>query len=402
MCVPLRIRGRVTGVIYADNRVRSGLFSDRECDLLTTFASQAAVTIENARLFEDVISAKSLMDNIFASINSAVLTINHENRVVLFNQAAERILGKPATSVVGQPLAEVFPILHAKLQRLIKRVRKDQEIITELEKDLTVPERGVVNLRISLSPLQSTEAENHGIAVVIDDLTEQRRLESRYQIFQRYLSPVVIERLPRDPEHLRLGGQRQKITSLFADIRGFTGFSQQYDPETLVEILNQYLAISAEAILVEEGTLDKFMGDAVVAFFNAPLPQENYVLRAVRAALQIQREVALLHDRLPAKFHLDYGIGISVGEAVVGNVGISQRLDYTAIGTCVNMACRLQETAAPGQILMDHPAYEQVQDRVAVKELSPTEVQGVGVAAPVYELLGLREDLPVADYLIRR
>jgi PAS domain S-box-containing protein len=390
MCVPLRTRGRVTGVIYADNRVRSGLFSDRECDLLTTFASQAAVTIENARLFESVISAKSLMDNVFASINSAVLTIDRENRIVLFNQAAERVLGKPANAVVGHSLVAAFPMLHTKLQRLISQVRRKQKMIAELETDITMPEQGILNLRVSISPLQGTDSENHGLAIVIDDLTEQRRLESRYQIFQRYLSPVVIERLPQDPEQLRLGGQRQKITSLFADIRGFTSFSQQHDPETLVEILNQYLAISAEAILVEEGTLDKFMGDAVVAFFNAPLPQPDHVLQAARAALQIQKEVDILHNRLSSEFQLAYGIGISVGEAVVGNVGTSQRLDYTAIGTCVNMARRLQEMAAPGQILIDQTAYEQLRHQIDVKELSPTELKGIEMMPSVYELIGLR------------
>nr|HID14962.1 adenylate/guanylate cyclase domain-containing protein [Anaerolineae bacterium] len=215
-------------------------------------------------------------------------------------------------------------------------------------------------------------------------------MESRYQLCQRYLSPAVIERLPEDPHELKLGGQRQEITSLFADIRGFGDFSQQHDPETLVEVLNQYLAVGAEAVLAEEGTLDKFMGDAVVAFFNAPLPQADHVLRAVRAALKIREGVALLHERLPPAHRLAYGVGISIGDAVVGNVGTAKQMDYTAIGPSVNLARRLQEAAGPGQILLAQEAYQRVRERVEARPLPPMKVKGFSEPITVYELLGLR------------
>jgi PAS domain S-box-containing protein len=390
LCVPLRARGQVTGVIYADNRIRTGLFSDRDHDLLTTFAGQAAVAIENARLFESVANAKALRDNVFASITSGVITIDVQDQITFFNRAAQRILQVTEAAAVGSRFADGLPALESKLRPLVERVKARGEPIVNFEIEMTLPTGGPVNLRASLSPLKNGNDETQGVAIVIDDLTEQRRLESRYQLFQRYLSPVVIERLPDDPGELKLGGQRQEVTSLFADIRGFTDFSQQYDPETLVEVLNQYLDVGAKAILAEEGTLDKFMGDAVVAFFNAPLPQDDHILRAARAALKVQQGIIWLHRQVPPAYQLDYGIGIAVGDAVVGNIGTAQRLDYTAIGPSVNLARRLQEAAEPGQTLLTNAAFQRVQEHVEARPLPPIRVEGINHPIEVYELLGLR------------
>jgi PAS domain S-box-containing protein len=252
LCVPLRVRGRVTGVVYTDNRIVIGLFSDRDRDLLTAFANQAAAAIENARLFQSVANAKALMDNVFASITSGVITTDVREQITLCNRAAERVLRVPATVVVGSRFADALPALAEALEPVIDQVTTYGEPVVEFESEISVPESGQVRLRTSLSPLKDANDRTQGAAIVIDDLTEQRRLQSRYQLFQRYLPPAVIERLPDDPHELKLGGQRQEVTSLFADIRGFVDFSQHHDPETLVDVLNRYLAVGAEAVLAEE------------------------------------------------------------------------------------------------------------------------------------------------------
>jgi len=391
LCVPLRVRGRITGVIYADNRILTGLFSDRDRDLLTVLAGQAAVAIENALLFQSVANAKALMDNVFASITSGVITTDVQEQITLFNRAAERVLRVPSTVIVGSRLADALPALADALKPIVDQVKTYGEPVVEYESEISLPGSGQVHLRTSLSPLKNTNDETQGTAIVIDDLTEQRRLESRYQLFQRYLPPAVIERLPIDPHELKLGGQRQEITSLFADIRGFTNFSRQHDPEALVDVLNQYLAVGAGAVLAEEGTLDKIMGDCIVAFFNAPLAQSNHVLRAVRAALKIREGIALLHEQIPSSYWLDYGVGLNVGDAVVGNVGTAQQMNYTAIGSSVNLASRLQEAATPGQILLSHTAYQRVKKYVVVQAVSPIKAAGFTELITAYELLGLRE-----------
>jgi PAS domain S-box-containing protein len=390
LCVPLRVRGQVTGVIYADNRVRTGLFSERYLDLLTTFAGQAAVAIENARLFESVVNAKALQDNVFASITSGVITIDVEERITFFNRAAQRITQVAEESAIGLCFADALQVLETKLRLLIEDVKAHGEPVANDEFEVALPHCGLANLRASLSPLKDACGETQGIAIVIDDLTEQRRLEAVSQMFRRYVSPAVIERLLAHPGELKLGGQRQEITSLFADIRGFTDFSRKHDPETLVDVLNQYLDVGAKAVLAEDGTLDKFMGDAVVALFNAPLPQADHVLRAVRAALNMQESVASLHQQLPPTRQLGYGVGITVGDAVVGNIGTAQQMNYTAIGPSVNLARRLQEAAAPGQILLTHLAYQRVKAHTEAKPLPPLHVEGIREPIEVYELVKVK------------
>jgi adenylate cyclase len=390
LCVPLRALGKLTGVIYADNRAHTGLFDDRDRDLLAAFAGQAAIAIENARLFAGVASAKELMDSVFDSMASGVITTDVEGRITLLNRAVERILAVQAASATGASFGQALPSLEADMAPLLDWVRKRGEPVVGLEIEASLPQRGLVNIRTSLSPLKDSEENTQGIAIVVDDLTEQRRLEAVSHMFHRYVPPAVIERLLDDPSALNLGGQRQQVTSLFADLRGFTDFSRQHDPETLVDVLNRYLAIGAEAVWDEEGTLDKFMGDAVVAFFNAPLPQTDHVIRAVRAALKIQIRTARLHGSLPPEYRLAFGVGINVGEAVVGNVGTEKQMDYTAIGSSVNLARRLQECAAAGQILISEAVYDQGREVINSRQLPALRLDGFTEPVPVRELLGLR------------
>jgi class 3 adenylate cyclase len=142
--------------------------------------------------------------------------------------------------------------------------------------------------------------------------------------------------------------------------------------------------------LAEDGTLDKILGDEVVALFNAPLRQEDHVLRAVRAALKMQEGVVWLHEQLPPAYRLFYGVGINVGDAVVGFIGTEQQVNYTAIGSSVNLASRLQSAAAPGQILLTTTAYQRVRDHVEARQLPPIEAKGFSEPVPAYELLGLK------------
>jgi len=205
-------------------------------------------------------------------------------------------------------------------------------------------------------------------------------------LFQRYVSPAVVDRLVDGMENLSLGGEHQEISVLFADIRGFTTFSEKLAPKELVKVLNQYLALAVEAILAQEGTLDKFMGDAVMAFFNAPLSQPDHTFLAVRAAVAMQRAIAAHNAGMTSHQPLDFGIGIHVGQAVVGNIGTVQQMNYTAVGDTVNLAKRLEENARDGQIILSREAYEAVKGAVIVEDLGPLTVKGRTAVVHAYEL----------------
>ena len=394
LCVPLKAKTELLGVIYADNRIRSGIFKEAERDLLTVFANQAAIAIENARLFAsvrhtlaEVTELKNLMDNIFASIASGVLTADVQDEITLCNRAAESILGQTISELVGHRLDEVLPALAGEIQLHLAEVRETDKAMVGLEITHQHPERGALDWRLNLSPLKDADQTTQGVAIVLDDMTEHNRLEAQRRLLERMVSPAVLDQI--NPDSLQIGGQERDITVMFADIRGFTSFSEQQSPAELVAVLNRYLAAGAEAVLDEEGTVDKFLGDAVMAWFNAPIPQPDHTLRAVRAALDLRAAVEKLHAELPPEAHLSFGVGIHYGKAVLGWIGTEKRLEYTAIGDSVNTAKRIQENAAKNQILISKEAYERVKDDIAATPYAPLHVKGKSQVVDVYEVVGL-------------
>lgn len=206
--------------------------------------------------------------------------------------------------------------------------------------------------------------------------------------FQRYVAPAVVDKLLNDPSAVSLGGTRRNITVLFADISGFTRLSEQLEPEHAMRILNNFLTLAGRAVLEQEGTLDKFTGDAVMALFNAPLPQRDHPFHAVNAALTIRQRLAIFECSATADRRLHFKVGISSGEAVVGNAGMPDLMNYTAIGDTVNVAKRLEESAQPDQILLSEETFKAVQHKVRARTLGSVKVKGRQAPIQVYELLG--------------
>ena len=396
LCVPLMVKTELIGVIYTDNRIRTGIFSESERDLLIAFANQAAVAIENARLFsslkrtlEEVTELKNLMDDVFASIVSGVITADVQNQITLCNRAAATILGQTSAEIVGRKFEEIVPAFASDIMPHLDAIRANDQPIVGIEFSQKLPERGNVDWRLNLSPLKDAGQKTQGIAIVLDDLTERKKLEAQRRLFERMVSPAVIEQL--DPNSLQLGGKRTDITVLFADVRGFTSFSETQSPEKLVSILNRYLGAMAESVLSQEGTIDKFMGDAIMAWFNAPVAQKDHTLRAVKAALAIREAVeVVLYKELPKEAHLAFGAGIHYGDAILGLIGTDRRLEYTAISDSVNTAKRLQENSAKNQIIISRVAYERVKDEIEVRPIAPVAAKGKTAPLEVYEVLGLK------------
>lgn len=228
--------------------------------------------------------------------------------------------------------------------------------------------------------------ENARIYTALEDATA-RETETLRGTLSRYVAPKVAERLLSSPDAMTLGGQRREISVLFADVRGFITYSEQAEPEDVVTVLNGYLKLATDIIFSREGTLDKFLGDAVMAFFNAPEPQENHIYRAVETALALQRAIAERNAR--SEGGLTFGIGVHLGDAVVGNIGTDRAMNYTAIGDTVNVAKRLQEHAAPDEILITADVVQRLGNAVRVEEIGDTALKGRHQPIQVYRLLGL-------------
>jgi adenylate cyclase len=395
LCVPLQAKTEMIGVIYADNRIRSGIFNEAERDLLKIFADQAAIAIENARLFasvrhtlDEVTGLKNLTDDVFSSIASGVITADVKEQVTLCNRAAEGILGHSRDEIIGRQLDDVLSTCAGDIRAHLLTVRDTDRSVMGLEITHCMPERGTVEWRLNLSPLKDADQITQGVAIVLDDMTERKKLEAQHRLLERMVSPAMLDQI--DPDSPQIGGQQREITTLFADIRGFTSFSEKNSPEDLVAVLNLYLAAGAEAVLAQEGTVDKFLGDAVMAWFNAPLPQPDHTLRAVRAALGLRAAIRKLHAELPVEAHLSFGVGIHFGKAVLGWIGTEKRLEYTAIGDAVNTARRIQENAARNQILISKSAYERVKKDIQAYPHFPLRVKGKSGPVGVYEVVGLK------------
>lgn len=412
--VPIRKQGSVVGVWTLGPKLSGDRYTPSDLALLATLADQSAVAIENARLvsdlreqMRDMRGMRDYLNSTLSSIASGVITLDRENNITSLNHAAEAMLGIRATSAIGSHYDRVLPPLEgAQLPLLVNRVLSQTAEHLIRDSVAHVPERGEVNLTLHISAMRQGE-ELIGVAIVIEDLTEQARLESERRIqeaekgrvretFERYVAPTVVEQMLTNPRGVSLGGERQLITVMFADLHGFTGLSEKISPEELVNVLNGYLSLATQVVMKYEGTLDKFFGDGFMALFNAPMDQLDHPRRAAMTALALQQEAQTYAMGLPAGLRLAFRVGLHTGEAVVGNIGTSSLMNYTAVGDTVNSAKRLEENAEAGQVLMSKATYTLVEKEVLARPLDALIVKGRTAPIEVYELVALRAERSVS------
>jgi adenylate cyclase len=227
--------------------------------------------------------------------------------------------------------------------------------------------------------------------------TEGRQKQAIRTMFSRYMSEEVINHLLEHPEKVRLGGERRRLTLFFSDLAGFTGLSEFLPPEELVQLLNEYLSAMTDIILEERGTVDKYEGDAIMAFWGAPLPMEDHALRACRAALRQQAALEILNRQFQEKGlpRLHCRIGLHTGEAVVGNLGSRKRFDYTVIGDTVNLASRLEGlNKFYGTFIMaSETTVQECRGAIEFQELDRVAVKGRATPVAVFTAMAFTGEL---------
>jgi adenylate cyclase len=237
-------------------------------------------------------------------------------------------------------------------------------------------------------------------------ITEEKEKKKIRGAFQYYLTASVINEMLKDPAKLKLGGDKKNLTVLFSDIRGFTSVSENMTPEQLVHLLNEYLTAMTDVVFKHDGLLDKYMGDAIMAVYGAPLDQPDHALRACRTALDMMKELKKLQIKWEEEGRpvLDIGIGINTGEMVVGNMGSQMRFDYTVMGDSVNLGSRLESINKEygTNIIISESTYEAVKDVLCCRELDSVRVKGKALPVKIYELLGDKMDAGDCEELIRR
>ncbi|MEL6493112.1 MAG: adenylate/guanylate cyclase domain-containing protein [Cyanobacteria bacterium J06621_3] len=253
------------------------------------------------------------------------------------------------------------------------------------------------SINLTVSPLSSPHGGVRGGLVVLEDISQEKRMKTT---LYRYMTPSVADRVMALGEDVLMVGERKDVTVLFSDIRGYTTLTEKLEAAQVVSMLNEYFETMVESVFHCEGTLDKFIGDALMAVFGAPLPLDNHAWSAVRSALDMRRRLVVFNaDRLKkGQPELKIGIGLSSGEVVSGNIGSQRKMEYTVIGDGVNLSSRLESiTKQYGcDIVLSEHTYELCKERVWVRELDLIRVKGKLEPVKIYELIGDRtQPLPI-------
>ncbi|HZT05585.1 MAG TPA: adenylate/guanylate cyclase domain-containing protein [Chloroflexota bacterium] len=234
---------------------------------------------------------------------------------------------------------------------------------------------------------------------------EQAEARATRGAMGKYLSPSVLAEVLRDPDRLHLGGEKRVMTVLFTDIRGFTSISERLEPEVLVHILNEYLTVMTDVVHRWEGVLDKYMGDAIMAWWGAPTEQPDHAYRACMTALEMRRALRTLHEEWAARGvpKMEMGVGINTGPMVYGNTGSLERFDFTVLGDAVNLASRLEGANKEygSNVIVSGSTRDQVADRgFVMRFLDLIEVKGKMEPVEIFELLGIADQLDASVHLV--
>ena len=325
---------------------------------------------------------------------SAMVAMDAEGRITALNPAAERLLGTAPGAAEGRPYTEVFGAsLASRMVPLFMRASRHAPG-TPHEMEVTLPDSRRVRLRASAGPLVGTDGALIGLLFVADDRSTEhaaredvrrsaQKEERLRAALQRYVGEQVAEQVDERPSFIQIGGARQVVSVLHSDVRGYTTIAEQLEPEAVHALLLRYHGAAVAALESERGMLDRYIGDAILALWNAPGPQEQHALMAIKGALRMRDATLALGSELT------YGIGVHTGEAVVGNLGSERYMHYTAIGDTVNVAARLQSGAAGGEVVCSSATLSAARTSVRAVPLGALTVKGRKAEVEAYRVEGV-------------
>ena len=378
LCMPLRNEQKeILGVMQVLNKKES-VFTEEDEELLDALGSQTAIALDNSRLFEEVRFMKDYNDSILRTMATGVVTLGPEGNVAYTNMAGTKIFRGVEEVSTGMPYDQFFNReLNPQLVEGIETALHNAEPYTGYELQYKKEGEEAQKVNLHALPLLDSKQKSLGVVVIADDITQEQRLMST---LCRYVTRQVAEQILKDRDRLKLGGDRTMVAVLFSDIRSFTTISEQSSAEEIVAMLNDYFSRMLDPVFKYDGMLDKFIGDALMAVFGAPVARADDAERAVRAALEMRRALKVYNVDRAAKGlpPIDNGIGITKGEAISGNIGSEQRMDYTVIGDTVNVASRLEGLTKnyPQKILINEGVYLEVKDMIPCVDLGFAHVKG--------------------------
>ena len=340
LCMPITTqRGHRVGVMQILNK-RTGSFVPGDERRLVALCAQAAVSIENAQLFEDVDAARNYNEGILRSMSNGVVTMDASGTITKVNQAAARILRRTEEDLLGKPPQEVFGERNAWVMKSLEKVRSSGKTDITVDTDLLLEKRKAVSINLSAVPLVTTQDQPIGCMLVMEDISREKRLRNT---MARYMSKAVVDQLLESGD-TALEGAGREVSVLFSDIRGFTTISERLGARETVTLLNEYFTHMVDIVFAHNGVLDKYIGDMIMAVFGSVKARDQDADDAVAVGNLMMEGLRNLNARRQqtGRDPIRIGVGISTGHVVVGNIGSPKRLEYTVVGDRVNLAERLE------------------------------------------------------------
>ena len=400
LCVPIINKdGECIGCTQVLNK-KGGGFTAEDESRLKAFTQQVAIALENAKLFEDVAKERAYNHSMLTSMSNAVITIDDEGKIITCNKAGLKILKIRLSDIIGKTAEEFFTNGRSWIFEKIKicEETKQVELLVDAEFEVGTEEDSnteLVSANISFLPLENQDpdgrmdkAQGHlGTLIMIEDISDEKRMKST---MSRYIDPGIADKLMSEGTDI-MGGQETTATLLFSDVRSFTTITETLGAQGTVALLNEYFDIMVEAISEQGGMVDKFIGDAIMAGFGIPVPNDDDEDRGVRAGINMIKrlwEWNKIREK-DGKMPIDMGLGLNTDKVVSGNIGSSKRMDYTMIGDGVNLAARLESACKTysARILISDFTYSKLKGTYQIRYIDDVIVKGKTEPVGVREVL---------------
>lgn len=408
IALPLFTPDSRIGILILNSQIKN-YYNRSRFQYLDSFTKMASGMLNNARLFSEmkesykkIESMEKYQESIFSSMTNLLLTIDSTGKLHYANEEAMKTFNlnndsfnKTYNDIFKKSLSKTILKTIAKTNNEGKKYLGIEGIYKNTTSDLDI------DFKLNLSPLMGTRGKKLGSILIFTDESKEKELkkqmsvvtEERRQIkdmFGRYLSKDLVNSLINKPELVKPGGDQKQATVLFADIRGYTSFSEGKDPAYIIDILNEYFNEAVEQVISSKGYIDKFIGDCIMAAWGVPMVSEaEDAINAVTCALQIQKLISSKerHFFKGKAENLKVGIGMHSGFLVAGNLGSSRRMDYTIIGDTVNVAARLEGIAEAGEVIISQSTRDHLSDYFKLEERKPVMVKGKTKPIPIYNVI---------------
>ena len=386
LCVPLvNKNGKVIGVTQMLNK-RGGAFTHEDEARLKAFTAQVSIALENAKLFNDVQNMKNYSENMLDSMSNGVITLDEKSNIVTCNSAVLNIFNVEMNALSDKSIED---FLTPENGWLIKRVHK---LVESQKSDLIMDAELVfgdvtLSVNITLMPLNSSDGDNLGSMIMLEDVSAEKRMKAT---MSRYIDPRLSDQLMADAESMSQG-ILARPTVLFSDIRGFTTLTEELGAKGTVSFLNEYFTRMYDCINNEEGMIDKFIGDAIMAAFGTPIAHDDDEDRALRAGIAMIRSVWDWNDERARSGlkPVDMGLGLNTDDVICGEIGSPKFKDLTMIGDGVNLAARLESACKSysARILISGNTHEKLRGTYRIRDIDDVIVKGKTLPVRVFEVL---------------